>query len=77
LEAAVLGSAKAIFDPPKVVEQRHEAELQRLRIVIAKITAEDIDKKRALVQGALSGWTCISAQRVSTGDRPAAEKSGR
>jgi transposase len=49
----VLGSAKAIFDQPKgrpkVAEQRHEAELQRLRTVIAEITAENLDLKKGLL----------------------------
>lgn len=49
----LLGSAKAIFDQPKgrpkVVEQRHEAELQRLRMVITEITAENLDLKKGLL----------------------------
>lgn len=48
----VLGSAKAIFDQsrgkPKVVEQRHEAEMQRLKNVIAEITAENLELKKGL-----------------------------
>jgi transposase-like protein len=49
----VLGSAKVIFDQPKgrpkASEQRHEAELQRLRTVIAEITAENLDLKKGLL----------------------------
>jgi len=49
----VLGSAKVIFDQakdrPKAAEQRHEAELQRLRTVIAEITAENLDLKKGLL----------------------------
>jgi transposase-like protein len=45
----LLGSAKAVFDQPKgrpkFVEQRHEVELQRLRLVITEITAENLDLK--------------------------------
>lgn len=48
----VLGSAKAIFDQsrgkPKAVEQRHEAEMQRLKNVIAEITAENLELKKGL-----------------------------
>lgn len=49
----LLGSAKAIFDQPKgrpkAVEQRHDAELQWLKNVIAEITAENLELKKGLL----------------------------
>ena len=48
----VLSSAGRIFDDrdgrPDVVEQRRAAELQRLKNVIAEITAENLELKKTL-----------------------------
>ena len=48
----VMGSAKAIFEQsrikPNTAEIRHEAELQRLKNVIAEITAENLGLKKWL-----------------------------
>lgn len=46
----LLGSAARVFEDkrgrPDVQEQRHEAELRRLKNVIAEITAENLDLKK-------------------------------
>jgi transposase len=46
----LLGSAARVFEDkrgrPDAQEQRHEAELQRLKSVIAEITAENLDLKK-------------------------------
>jgi transposase-like protein len=45
----LLGSATAIFDRPssgRVEEQRAEAELRRMKDVIAEITAENVELKK-------------------------------
>lgn len=48
-----MGSAKAVFDQsgtkPKAAQIRHEAELQRLKNVIAEITAENLELKKGLL----------------------------
>lgn len=49
----LMGSAKAVFDQsvskPKAAQIRHEAELQRLKNVIAEITAENLELKKGLL----------------------------
>jgi transposase len=46
----LLGSAARVFETkkgrPDALEQRHEAELRRLKDVIAEITAENLDLKK-------------------------------
>jgi transposase len=48
----LLGSASRVFDSPKgkpsAQEQRREAEAQRLKNVIAEITAENLELKKGL-----------------------------
>ena len=48
----LLGSASRIFEErgakPSVQEQRREAEIQRLKNVIAEITAENLELKKGL-----------------------------
>jgi len=48
----LLGSAKQVFDEkngrPSAQEERKDAELQRLKDVIAEITAENLDLKKGL-----------------------------
>ena len=48
----LLGSAKQVFDEkngrPSVQEERKEAELQRMKDVIAEITAENLELKKTL-----------------------------
>jgi hypothetical protein len=47
-----LGSAERVFDEqrcrPNISEQRREAEMQRMKSVIAEITAENLDLKKGL-----------------------------
>jgi transposase len=48
----LLGSASRVFETakrPSIQEQRREAELQRLKAVIAEITAENLDLKKGLL----------------------------
>jgi transposase len=48
----LLGSASRIFEAPKrpgLQEQRRDAEVQRLKSVIAEITAENLDLKKGLL----------------------------
>ena len=48
----LLGSASRVFEDrgskPSAQDQRHEAELQRLKSVIAEITAENLELKKGL-----------------------------
>jgi len=48
----LLGSASRVFEErgskPNAQDQRHEAELQRLKNVIAEITAENLELKKGL-----------------------------
>jgi transposase len=48
----LLGSAKQVFDEkqgrPSAFEERKEAELQRMKDVIAEITAENLELKKGL-----------------------------
>ena len=47
----LLGSAKAVFDDKKNVaqEEKNQAEVQRLKNVIAEITAENLELKKGLL----------------------------
>ena len=47
-----LGSASRVFETakrPDLQERRRQAELQRLKAVIAEITAENLDLKKGLL----------------------------
>src|SRR5262249_4005880 len=66
----LLGSAKQVFDEkagrPSAQEEKKEAELQRMKDVIAEITAENLELKKGLSGSRIMGRSRRRCRRAST-----------